>query len=141
MDHSDGDGMVVMMKGRRLHLPHRKFSMNTNFLPPLSDVTFQNIEMREKSGLGQWMGWWNYQLRPGVENCGMLRRNKADYYSLDWALAYLRRNRKIQTYRDLNFINEVRSVRFVIQHKNVSFLVFPAWSLLSILDVQINVFH
>ena len=71
---SDEGGLVLMAKGRRLHLAHRRFSKILIFSLYLVNVIFQYIEMREKL-FGRWMGWRNHQLRPGVENDGMLRRS------------------------------------------------------------------
>ena len=69
---SDPDRVVVKVK----HLAHRKFSsINANFLPPINDGISKNKEMRERLRV-DWVvgGMAVLQLRPSLENCGMLRR-------------------------------------------------------------------
>ena len=64
------------MKQGRLHLAHGKFSsINANFLPPIDDGISKNKETRERLRVG-WVvgGMVVLQLRPSLENCGMLRR-------------------------------------------------------------------
>ena len=58
------------------HLAHRKFSsINANFLPPINGGISKNKEMRERLRV-DWVvgGMAVLQLRPSLENCGMLRR-------------------------------------------------------------------